>query len=200
MPIREIREKKKEGTPNPGPSQPGLGFSLAGQALAAGPLLPPSGRHPWCLGEGVRCTPSPLYKGGSQEERTQHQSMRPPPRPPSTSSLVRRPPLVRCPLRLSPSLPCGLPKGCVGDGNHHRDTLSYCGVSGSMFQSLYFYCPNVLYYYASCFDVSRPECMSVPCSAAPMCCLSTGCSNTCYDTYTNKYYVKINNITISRSI
>jgi hypothetical protein len=40
----------------------------------------------------------------------------------------------------------------------------------------YFYCPNVISYYASCFDVSRPKYMSVPCSAALMCCLATGCS------------------------
>jgi hypothetical protein len=41
-------------------------------------------------------------------------------------------------LCLSLSLPCGLPKGCIGDGNHHRDTPPCCRVSGSLFQSLYF--------------------------------------------------------------
>jgi hypothetical protein len=42
------------------------------------------------------------------------------------------------PSPLPLSLPRGLLKGCVGDGNHHRDTSSCCRVSGSLFQSLYF--------------------------------------------------------------
>jgi hypothetical protein len=54
---------------------------------------------------------------------------------PNTSK-VRWPPLVCRPLPLS--LPRGLPKGCVGDGNHHCDMSSCCGVYGSLFQSLYF--------------------------------------------------------------
>jgi hypothetical protein len=81
--------------------------------------------------------PSPLYKGGSQEERCTTHPTSPPPWPPPTTSLVRRP-LFWPPPSTSLSLPRGLPKGCVGDGNHHRDTPLCCGVSGSLFQSLYF--------------------------------------------------------------
>jgi hypothetical protein len=47
-------------------------------------------------------------------------------------------PAPSSPSPLPFSLLCGLPKGCVGDRNHHRDTSLCCGVSGSLFQSLYF--------------------------------------------------------------
>jgi hypothetical protein len=50
--------------------------------------------------------------------------------------LVRQPSPGRRPLPLS--LPRGLPKGCVGDGNHHYDTPSCCGVSGSLSKAVYF--------------------------------------------------------------
>jgi hypothetical protein len=50
--------------------------------------------------------------------------------------LVCRPHPRRRPLPLS--LPRGLPKGCVGEGNDHRCTPSCCGVSGSLSKVVYF--------------------------------------------------------------
>jgi hypothetical protein len=68
--------------------------------------------------------------GGALEKEIHNTSTSPPPQPPPTTSLVRQP---HPGCRLLPlSLPCGLPKGCVGEGNHHRRTPSCCGVSGSL--------------------------------------------------------------------
>jgi hypothetical protein len=49
----------------------------------------------------------------------------------------RRPPLaiVLYPLLLL----CGLPKGCVGEGNHHRCMPSWCRVFGSLSKAVYFH-------------------------------------------------------------
>jgi hypothetical protein len=63
-------------------------------------------------------------------------SMSPPPRPPPTTSWCtgHTPGHRTVPL----SLPRGLPKDCVGEGNHHRHRSSCCGVSGSLSKVVYF--------------------------------------------------------------
>jgi hypothetical protein len=83
----------------------------------------------WWRGKGA---PSPLYKGPPLEEERTHNFHE----PSSTASSYRL--LVRRPLPLSLSIPRGLWKGCVGDENHHRQTLSCCAVSGSLSKAIYF--------------------------------------------------------------
>jgi hypothetical protein len=65
--------------------------------------------------------PSPLYKRGSQEEEIHNTSHEPSSTASSYHLLVRQP---------SP--------GCIGDGNHHRDTPSCCGVFRSLSKAIYF--------------------------------------------------------------
>jgi hypothetical protein len=134
-----LRKRKRRGRLGPGPSRPGLGFlggwpspTLAAAALSSSPLASALG----CLGGGVRCTPSPLYKGGPWRRRcTTHPRalllgrLLPPPGAPAT-------PLATSLLPLS--LPRGLLKGYVGEGNHHRCTPSCCGVSRSLSKAVYF--------------------------------------------------------------
>jgi hypothetical protein len=83
--------------------------------------------------------PTPLYKGGGGPRRRDPQHI---PRA-LLHGLLPPPPWCIGPCfghrHLPLSLPRGLPKGCAGDGNHHRKMLSCCGVSGSLFQSLYFH-------------------------------------------------------------
>jgi hypothetical protein len=119
--------------PQPWPRSARVRVSLAGQALAASPLS--LGRCPRCLGGGVRCTPSPCKGGPGRRGKhntipmshlhglTQHL-----PGPPAPSGL---PPLSSLSREASR-------RACVGDNNHHCDTPSCCGVSRSLFQSLYF--------------------------------------------------------------
>jgi hypothetical protein len=132
-----MREKKKGrgGAPNPGRGWPGLGF-----AWPAGPGHRPP--PPWPLplvpwGRGKVHPLLTIQRGGGPRRREDttiprallHGLLLPPPWCASPLS-VHRP----C-LSLSPTWP---PEGCVGDGNHHCDTSSCCGVFGSLFQSLYF--------------------------------------------------------------
>jgi hypothetical protein len=62
-----LGKEEKKGAPSPGLGRPGLGF-LGGRPAYLGCRRPCS--SPWplphgCLSGGVRCTPSPLYKGGA---------------------------------------------------------------------------------------------------------------------------------------
>jgi hypothetical protein len=102
-------------------------------SLAATLLL--LGRRPRCLGGTIRCTP-PHYIKGSPRRRGDT----PIHEPSSTASSYHLPgaPAPSGPPPLPLSLTRGLLKSCVGDGNHHRDTPSCCGVSGSLFQSIYY--------------------------------------------------------------
>jgi hypothetical protein len=63
-------------------------------------------------------------------------STSPPPRPPPTTSWCTGNTPGHRPLPLS--LSCGLPKGCIGEGNHHRHTPSCCKVSGYLSKAVYF--------------------------------------------------------------
>jgi hypothetical protein len=118
--------KGRRGALGPGPSRPGLGFGGLGPTL-------PSRCRPRCLGEGARVHPSPLYKERALgEESTQliHEHL---------LRLAAALHLAAGHLSTSPSHSTWPPEGlCRREGSHHHCTLSCCGVSGFMYNTIYF--------------------------------------------------------------
>jgi hypothetical protein len=82
--------------------------------------------------------PSPLYKGEGSHEEEMHNTSHEPLHLASSYHLPGAPASSWPPPSASLSLPRGLPKGCVGDENHHRCMPSCCGVSGSLSKAVYF--------------------------------------------------------------
>jgi hypothetical protein len=136
-PIRE--EIKKRGAPSPGPGWPGLGFRGASLAppLAVAALLLLPGRCPRLAWEGGKGAPSPLYKGGALGGGDAQHTISTSLSHLATSYHLPGAPASpgRRPLPLS--LPRGLTKSYVGEGNHHHCTPSCCGVSESPSKAVY---------------------------------------------------------------